>query len=351
MARVNTRKVVMGRTEPRVFSPPLRELTRETTLGFHAIDFARDVCGVKLYPWQEWLLIHALELAMPLTVSTMDQRGKLDPLFRFKKVIVLVARQNGKSRLSQILALFFMYQLQTKMVLGTAQDLDTAEEIWEGAQELIEERPRLAKLAITPVRNNGKKAIRLATGERYKVKAANRRAGRGLTGDLIMMDELREQQTWDAWAAITKTTMARPAAQIWCFSNAGDATSIVLKYLRKTAHGELGDPDGLNLRETPDDLLAGLGPGDEEDFDPVADDDDDIIQLDDIQEEDPSSLGLFEWSTPPTMPIDQVEGWAYANPSLGYGISERDLRDSSKEPEAIFRTECLCQWEIGRAHV
>jgi phage terminase large subunit-like protein len=112
------------------------------------------------------------------------------------------------------------------------------------------------------IRVNGKKALVLKTGERYKVKAANRRAGRGLSGDVMLLDELREHQSWDAWGAITKTTMARAMALVLALSNAGDATSVVLRYLRKlttylsvtrtgsTPQGRRGMPD-------PDDDDAG----------------------------------------------------------------------------------------------
>ena len=82
---------------PRIFTPPLRKLeprtakTEQRTLGYAVIDFATEVCGVDLFPWQKWLLIHALEL-LP------------DGSFRYRNVVVLVARQNGKSTLSQALA-------------------------------------------------------------------------------------------------------------------------------------------------------------------------------------------------------------------------------------------------------
>lgn len=344
-----------GSETPRLFTPPLRDLTEETSLGFMAVSFARDVCGVDLYPWQRWLLIHMLELAPELTVATMNERGKLDPLFRFRKVVVLVARQNGKSTLSQVLALFFMYILGTDLVLGTAQDLDTAEDVWEGALELIEDTPELAALADTPVRVNGKKSIRLkkdaalgVRGEKYKVKAANRRAGRGLTGDLIMLDELREHQSWDAWAAITKTTMARAAAFIMALSNAGDATSVVLRHLRKQAHAALGDPDGINAADDPSTLLPT---------------DDDLAAVPSLVEGGASAvdvaddlgrdaaddtLGLFEWSASPGCDVHDRDGWAQANPSLGYGISARTLAGDAKgDSEWVFRTECLCQWSDG----
>ena len=84
----------LGREQPRIFTPPLRPLTRKTTLGFDVIDFAEAI-GIDLFPWQRWLLVHMLEL---LT----------DGSLRFRTVVVLVARQNGKSTLSQVLALWFM---------------------------------------------------------------------------------------------------------------------------------------------------------------------------------------------------------------------------------------------------
>lgn len=346
------RPKVYGCKTPRIWTPPLRELTPETSLGFAAIEFAELVCGLDLYPWQKWLLVHALELDPALTTSTLGDRDPLDPIFRFRKIVVLVARQNGKSTLSQVLSLFFMYELGTGLVLGTAQDLDTAEEVWEGALEIIEETPELAQYADKPVRNNGKKAIRLLNvedhpvmqGQRYKVKAANRRAGRGLSSDLILLDELREHQTWEAWGAITKTTQARAAAQIWALSNAGDASSVVLRHLRKTAHAALGDPDGLNASDEVDTMptqeeLDALGEVTDLDDDEAID-----LELDDF-EEDPDTLGIFEWSAAPGADVHDREAWAQANPSMGYGISERTIAgDAKDDPEWTFRTEVMCQW-------
>ena len=49
-----------GRTEPRLWTKPLRELTPATSLGFEVIDYARQILHIELYPWQQWLLIHAL---------------------------------------------------------------------------------------------------------------------------------------------------------------------------------------------------------------------------------------------------------------------------------------------------
>lgn len=351
-----SRRGRLGKTEPRIFTPPLRELTRETSLGFAAADFATDVCGIDLFPWQRWLLVHMLELAGDLTVSTLSERDPMDPLFRFRKVVVLVARQNGKSVVSQVLALFFLFVLGIDLVLGTAQDLDTASEVWDGVQDIIDDTPELAVRTDKPVRVNGQKTIRLKSGERYKVKAANRKAGRGLSGDLVMLDELREHTSWDAWAAITKTTQARPAAMIAAFSNAGDMQSVVLRTLRAMAHEALGDPDGINAadqaRMTPTvDEIAGMSD--------LADDGEDggvePLEPEDF-EEDPDTLGIFEWSAPPGCDVMDRDGWAQGNPSMGFCISEGTIAGDARtegmraDTEWIFRTEVMCQWPDGGLH-
>lgn len=279
-------------------------------MGFDAVDFAEQVAGVQLLPWQRWLLIHALEL-------------RPGGLYRFRTVVVLVGRQNGKSKLAQVLALWHMFVLHSDLVIGTAQDLDIAEELWQGAVDLVEETPALRPRLDRVVRVNGKKSLELKSGERYKVKAANRRAGRGLSGDLVLLDELREHQSWDAWAAVVKTTTARAEAQTWALSNAGDSASIVLRHLRMRGHAALGDPDR-------------------------------IVQPDDVPDDvdvESTSLGLFEWSAPPGAPIDDRRGWAQANPALGHLIAESTIGSFlGDEPERIFRAESLCQWADGALH-
>lgn len=312
----------------------MRELTPETSLGFHVIAFAETVLLITLHPWQKWLLIHSLEL-LP------------DNTLRFRTVVVLVARQNGKSLVSQVLALWMMYVYGLALVLGTAQDLDTAEEVWQGAVDLVQElddetdepvRPDLFEMLDKVVQVNGKKALVLKNRRRYKVKAANRRAGRGLSGDLILLDELREHQSWDAWGSITKTTMARAMALILCLSNAGDATSIVLRYLRKMGHAGAGDPDGLNEDDRgSEDLLT------DEDLDDFEPDAEELL-------DDEDTLGFFEWSAPPGCSVLDRDAWSMANPSMNHpnGIAERTIASASKtDPEFVFRPEVLCQWLDG----
>lgn len=300
---------LVGCEEPRIYTPPLRELTPETSYGFSVIEFSRDVLGLDPFPWQRWFYIHALECLE-------------DGSFRFRRILLLVARQNGKSTVAMVIALWALFVMGVRLVLGTAQSLDTSEETWAGAVELAEDSPELAPEVERIVRVNGKKELMLAGGHSYKVAAASRRGGRGKTSDIVLMDELREQLNWEAWGAVTKTTNARPNAIILCMSNAGDAYSVVLRHLRYAAHRALGDPDGW---------CASVG--------------DSAPDEEDGAEED-STLGIFEWSAPPNCSKWDREGWRQANPSLGHGtITERVLiSDAAGDKESVFRTEDLCQW-------
>ncbi|MEU8279549.1 hypothetical protein ACFYOK_29465 [Microbispora bryophytorum] len=306
---------LLGSLTPRLWTPPLVTgppgpcgcgcaLTPTTSKGFSAVEFAQDPIRVEPLPWQRWLLIHALEI-------------RPDGRFRFRTVLVLVARQNGKTTIVEVKNLWKMFVLGVPLVLGTAQNLDYSEESWNNAVELVEGTPELAAEIAHVDRTNGKKALRLASGSRWKVAAASRRGGRSLSADDVNLDELREHQTWDAWGAVTKTTMARANAQIWAFSNAGDDKSIVLNDLVEKGRAAVDDPD----------------------LDP--------------------SLGHFEWSAPDDVEctcgrpegkhagdcrLRDPQAWAQANPSLGYTITAEALESAlNTDPEAIFRTECLCQ--------
>ncbi|WP_062441299.1 hypothetical protein [Herbidospora daliensis] len=267
------------------------------------MEFANDPLGIEPIPWQRWLLIHAHEL-------------RPDGKFRFRTVLVLVARQNGKTTIVEVKNLWKMFILGVGLVLGTAQNLDYSEESWGNAVDLVEATPELAAEVVHVDRTNGKKALRLANGSRWKVAAASRKGGRSLSADDVNLDELREHQTWDAWAAVTKTTIARKQAQIWAFTNAGDDKSVVLN----------------DLVEKGREAVESGGDG---------------------------SFGHFEWSAPDDVKctcgrpgkrhtvrcrLQDRTAWALANPSLGYTVTEEALADAlDTDPEGVFRTECLCQ--------
>lgn len=294
--------MIMGYTEPRIYTPPKRFLTPDTSLGFAAIAYATDVLGKKLYPWQEWALIHMLEIVG-------DLNGEWH--FRYRTVLVMVSRQCGKTVLSEVIASFFINVLQVDSIFGTSLSLDKAEEVWEAVINDQEGIPELSREIDRVSRTNGNKRLILTGLRQYKVGAPTRRAGRGDSNDLVMLDELREHRDWEAWAAAAASTNAKPNGLIVCFSNAGDPDSIVLRQLREQAIAAI---EGTSAEDYGGDV-------------------------------DVSTLGLFEWSAPDGAATDDMEALAQANPALGYGnLTERALLSNRQTfPESKFRSECMCQ--------
>ena len=298
---------MLGHTTPRLWTPPLRPLTPDTSYGFDVVEFARDRLYFPLDPWQQWQAIHAGEL-LP------DGRP------RFRIVLVLVARQNGKTTLPVILSLYWQFIEAVPLILGTSTKLDYAKESWQKAVKLAEKAPDLAELLPRPRWHrdaNGEQESWVSildedgkpTGDnsRYKIAASNAEGGRSLTIHRLILDELRQHHDYSAYDASEPTTTAVWDAQIWALSNAGDDNSVVLNDLRESA---------LEFIET--------GEGD-------------------------YRLGLFEWSAPEGADPRDLEALAMANPNLGRRIDPEALL--AKAERAIkkgglaltgFQTENMC---------
>lgn len=297
---------VVGYETPRLFTPPLRELNRQTSLGYALIDFSQDVLGIPMLPWQQWLAIHALEL-------------REDNRLRYSTVLVIIARQNGKTTFSQVLALFWLYVLKCALVIGAAQDVALAKEVWTGVCQIIDDLYELRReRQRQPRTTNGQIELELKGHRRYVVRSSNDKSPRGLSGDLVMLDELRAQKTYEGWKSLTATTVARPNSQVWAFSNAGDQSSVVLGDLRLAAHLALGDPDQICA-------VAGFtGP------------------------EASDRMFWAEWSAEPGGALLDIEGLRQANPSLGHGFLTLDqITGRAGGNEWVFRNEHLCQWPSG----
>lgn len=308
--------MLLGNTEPRIFTPPLRELTPDTSLGFEMCDFAESL-GFKLLPWQRWLLVHAFEI-----LGTFEDGWEL----RFRTVLVLIARQNGKTLITTVITLYFLYILGVALIIGTAQELDQAEEAWDACVDAITADEELKTELVSAKYGNAGRRLKLTGNRRYITKASNRKAGRGKRAQLVIIDELREQTSWEAWNAVSSTTLAQSQVGVlWCTSNAGDPYSLVLRHERFLAHAAIGDPDGW-CRDVGDSLP------------PAVDDDGNEVSA-----EPPA---IFEWSAAPGRSIWDKDGWCEANPSLGYGfLTERALAaDIRNKEERAARTENLCQF-------
>lgn len=288
-----------GSIRPRLWTPPLRKLTPETSYGYGVIAFAQNVLRMPLDPWQQWAVIHAGEL-LP------DGRP------RFRMLLLIVARQNGKTHLCAVLALYWLFVERILLVLGTSTKLDYAAESWKAAVAYALAVPALAKRI--PRRGgvlSGKGAETLTTNERarYKIGTADRRGGRSLPVARLICDELREHETWDAYNAAIYAMSAQPHGQAFLISNQGDHRSVVLRELRRQA---------LDYIET--------GDGD-------------------------PRLGIMEWSAPEKSDPMDPHAWAAANPQLGRRIDHDTIHGAAlkatkpgADPELLtgFLTEILC---------
>ena len=273
----------VGRPNPRLATEPLRELTEATSDGFALIAFAEQI-GQPLLPWQEQAAIRALEL-------------REDGGYRFRTVLILVGRQSGKTTLLKTWALWRMMTEPGCVVIGTAQQLKTARESWTGVAEYAEDHGLAGGKRGGVRRANGEQEVKLANGSRYLISATSRGAGRGFSVDLLVMDELREQRTEEAWAALTPTILARPKGQVVCITNMGDDQSVVLNTQRARA----------------------LGGEDER-------------------------AGIFEWSAPEGCDLLDPDMLAQSVPGLGHVIRWDDLQTAVRSCTPQFaRTEYLCQ--------
>lgn len=287
---------ILGKAEPRLWTPPLRELTPATSYGFEAIDYLKSI-RYPLLPWQEWTAIHGGEL-LP------DGRP------RFRIVLVLVSRQNGKTTLPVGLSVFWQFKEKRPLVFGTSTQLSYAKESWTKAVNLVGRTPELLGQHAP-----GRKWYRKTNGEtesftyagcRYKIGAANGEGGRSLTIDRGVADELRQHHSYDAWEAM-EPACSPWDAQLWALSNAGDSRSVVLNDLQDAA------------REYID---TGIG--------------------------DPR-LGLFEYSAPDDADPEDVDALVQANPRVGHGLDLEVLLEGAKRAKRLggqaltgFQTERMC---------
>lgn len=273
---------ILGCVEPRLFTPPLSELTPETSMGFDVIEWLENDLEQTLYPHQKWLYIHALEYQPGTT------------LLRFRHVLCLMARRNAKTHSLTFLTAYQMTH-GVSSVLNSSASLDTARESFLDLENLFADYPEV----FGPVKArhvNGQLEINLLKfRSRYKLVPANRRGGRGLNAGLAVADEIREMRDWESYSALEPTTIAVENSQFWMLSNAGDLQSIVLNSVRARA-------------------LEGTDP----------------------------HLFIAEWSAPDKCQLDDRFAWAQANPLMNRMWDESSLEASLNKPASEFRVENLC---------
>ena len=280
---------IVGSATPRIATPSRSPRSAGARAGALA-----QLGGLELMPWQQLCLDRALE---------KDADGQ----WTHSEVGVIVARGNGKTKL---LAARILYGLlvEGEDILGVASNnRSVARELWADVVRMFADGPLARYVEELPRKANGQEELRVrsVSGQiaRYRIAAANS-GTRGFRASLLVVDEVRELVNLESFAAIAGVQAGLPQrTQRWLVSTAGDDASVVLNDVRDRGRAAAADPE-LHPR-----------------------------------------LAWLEWSADPELPIDDVEAWRQANPSLGYRVSLDMLRqEASSVPENVFRTEYLDLW-------
>lgn len=279
---------------PRLWTPPLRDLDDPAaSYGHDVITFAEQVLDAPLDPWEQWAAIHLGEL-LP------DGRP------RFRTLLLMVARQNGKSTLGKALVKYWLFVEDQPHVLGTSTDRNHAKRFWARIVRDCESNAWLSA-KMRPVRlTTGEELMSTVDGAEYRFAANNSSAGRSDTISRWYCDELRQHRDFTAWDAAANAMNAVPYAQIVATTNEGEESAIVLDSIRDAAIGYLETGDG-----------------------------------------DPR-IGLLEWSAPPGAEPDNREALRQANPSHRIDLDAlvaagRRAQKAGGLQLAGHRTEVMCQ--------
>lgn len=250
--------------------------TAVTSAGREAAELA-SVCGLDMDPWQRFVLDGA-----------MGERS--DGKWASAEVDLLLARQNGKNAVVEVRELYGLVMLG-ESIIHTAHLFKTTRESYNRLLGLVEADPdvaaRLTHKVASPASGY---EMRFRGGGRITFIARSRSSGRGLTGDLLVLDEAQDLSD-DALGALLPVISARSFEgnpQVWYQGSAPGPTSEVWHRRRKLGR-------------------SGGSPG----------------------------CAYFEFSADPDAELDDRTAWAEANPGLGVRISvaaiEKERRAMSDE--------------------
>lgn len=287
----STPGALLGKQTPRVEWITPRAV--DFSAGLDALDLA-DVAGRESLDWQAYAVRTGMAKAATGRWAAFE-------------VGLEVSRQNGKNGCIEVVELGWMITEPGVSILHTAHEFQTAMESMDKLEALIRSHPLLENEVLQVRHGNGKEMIRLRNGSTIRFRTRTKSGGRGFSVDRLVIDEA---MIWSpaSQAAIMPLLTTAKNPQIWYLGSAADAD--VHEYCGKWA----------SLR------ARALDPGDQ-------------------------ALIWMEWSAPepPTDPVARVEwrqdreNWAYANPSLGYLLTEQYVEDEC----AAFRKD-IEKWEIER---
>lgn len=191
-----------------------------TTAGDDAVDLAA-ICGINLLPWQQLVLRNALG---------ERPNGKWEAF----EVGLVLPRQNGKNVLVLARELAGLFLFGEEQQVHTAHKFKTARSAHRELVKAIRNVPELHDQVQSMPTSTDNTAVVLKDGRRCDFLARQNGGGRGLSGDLVILDEAFQIST-ELVSDLLPTLSARPAPQVWYTSSAGMDSSDVLENLRNRA--------------------------------------------------------------------------------------------------------------------
>lgn len=172
---------------------------------------------------------------------------------------LVVPRQNGKGSCLEARELAGLFLFGERLILHSAHEVKTATEAFLRVQALITDYDEFRRRVKRVNRSHGEEGIELIGGQRLRFIARSRVAGRGFSGDVVILDEAFELPD-AAMAALLPTMSAKPNPQIWYTSTAPvqgrhPHCRVLARVRRRALAGNADrlaylewsvDPDGLN---------------------------------------------------------------------------------------------------------
>jgi hypothetical protein len=267
--------------------------------GAAAEEWSAVVLGVRLRPWQRYVLDRALE-------------HREDGSLRWPNVLLTVSRQSGKTVLIPILCGWRCASSEVfgepQKALSTANLKGTAMLPWRVLFD------RAHELGLATRMQNGSERIEWPSTMPHRpepdgiwlVQAASRNTGVGHSCGLVIVDEAWNVEREVVEAALAPSQLERIDPQLWLVSTAGDGSSDLFAEHRALAIAELSNPDT-------------------------------------------ASTLILEWSSAPDAELDDRTAWRDASPHWNERRLERLERLYRSTPPTDFRRQYLNQWVSGSA--
>lgn len=264
-----------------------------TSSGPEAVELAASV-GLLLDPWESY--------AVGVILAERN-----DGRWSAFEAALLVARQNGKGAIFEVIELAALFLLGERLILHSAHEFKTSQEAFLRIKTLIDGSDDLRRRVARIRTSHGEEGIELVTGQRLRFVARSRSSGRGFTVDRLMCDESQELPR-AAMGALLPTMSALPNPQV---------------VYALTVPSPKNDSEHIeSVRD------RGRRGGD-------------------------PTLAWLEWSPKPTGPddsydkvdLDDRRNWTAGNPALGYRMTDETIaRERGALGDEQFAAERLSVW-------